>query len=99
MHAHVVLFSSLCCFPFLPFSLSLLTLCFLSPLRFILGDKPASVTADVYAQCQVVLLTLGLPECLLYVWQLENTSVFTVKKNSDWCALMLKVCSRLMISM
>jgi len=64
-------------------------------LRFNLGDKAVSVKADAYAQCQVVLLTLGLSECLLFVWQLESTAVFTIRQDPDWCCLMLRVLSQI----
>jgi len=64
-------------------------------LRFFLGNKAVSVKADAYAQCQVVLLTLGLPECLLFVWQLESTAVFTIRQDPDWCSLMLRVLSQI----
>ena len=65
-------------------------------LRFILGDKPVSIKVDVYAQCQVVMLILGLSECLLFVWQLESTTVFTIKQNSfGWCSLTLRVLSQI----
>ena len=65
------------------------------PLRYLLQDKHVQVKTDVFARCQVVLMTSGLSECRLLFWQLNCIKCFTVKRDDGWCGMMLRVLAQI----
>ena len=58
-------------------------------------QPPATPPPHYFAQCQLQMLVLGVPECVLVYHTISKSKVFKLELDAEWCMSMLGVLSQL----